>query len=98
MKTTALATLPIPPILLQTWLLPPDWDEHVWIFVAGSDFAQGKGERIVATIQGRQWVFTARREWVPEEYRDNGLHFCELDAATFCTVLIGMVVGVGSCN
>lgn len=96
MKTATLNTLPIPKILLQAWALPPGWESVVRIHVANSDFAQGDKQPVVACLKERKWTFTAPITWVPQEHRDGGLHFCELDAATFRTILADLVVGFDS--
>ena len=91
-----ITTLPIPQRLLDSWQLPPGWDEHVLLSVAGSDYMMGKGTPVVATVQNREWVFIAPIDWVPMDYRKSEEYFSSLSLKDFRTLLIGCVLDFDS--
>lgn len=94
MKLKVSNFLPIPPILLATWQLPPGWGDVVLLSVAGSDYQMGKGTPVVATVRSREWQFTAPVGWVPMDYRGSEVHFCALSLTDFRTILIDKITGV----
>lgn len=64
--TTATATLPIPPILLQSWRLPEGWENHITIQVY-ERYLQGQADDLALAwkLDGREWAFTVPTDWVP---------------------------------
>ena len=91
-----ITTLPIPQRLLDSWQLPPGWDEHVCLHVANSDFVQGSGESVLALLKDKSWVFSVSVHWVPMEYRKSETHFCEVSLEDFRTLLIQNVLDFDS--
>lgn len=84
---------PIPQQWLTTWSLPPGWENHITIQVAGGDILQGNADAVALSYQHEnRWVFSVPTEWLSLRWgKGSAAAFTTLTIEEFRTVLIDMI-------